>query len=152
MSRERISGMSFDFYIGLIPFHAERVSLNITDNTAAAQTRGIPDGYVLGDVAGDGEIELDERNFKKISVAASAAGSYRDIPCFDMTFFANRGGVRTKVEAFDCKLVVTDLINIDPKGGSKSTKKVKYFVTSPDFVSIDGVPYLSKEDTRDLIG
>lgn len=152
MSRERISGMSFDFYLGLIPVHAESVSLTITDNTAVAQTRGIPDGYVSGDVGADGEIELDEKNFKKISLAATAAGSYRDIPLVDLTFFASRGGVRTKVEAFDCKLVVTDLINIDPKGGSKTTKKVKYFVTSPDFVKIDGVPYLSREDTRDLIG
>nr|WP_288532599.1 phage protein [uncultured Haemophilus sp.] len=29
---------------------------------------------------------------------------------------------------------------------------MKYFVTSPDFVRINGVPYLSDEDTRDLIG
>ncbi|MEE6052811.1 DUF2597 family protein, partial [Avibacterium paragallinarum] len=34
----------------------------------------------------------------------------------------------------------------------KSTRKIKYFVTSPDFVRIDGVPYLSSYDTRDLIG
>ncbi|MDP8173679.1 DUF2597 family protein [Pasteurella skyensis] len=149
---ERISGQSFDITIGLIPFHVESASLTINDNTAVAQTRGIPDGYIFGDVSADGEIELDEKNFKKISTLAAASGSYRDIPCFDLTFFASRGGVRAKVEAFECKFMPTDLINIDPKGGSKSGKKIKFFVTSPDFVNIDGVPYLSKEDTRDLVG
>jgi len=29
---------------------------------------------------------------------------------------------------------------------------VKGFVTSPDFVHLNGVPYLSKEDTRHLLG
>ena len=63
-----------------------------------------------------------------------------------------RGGVRDKVETYGNKIILTDVLNIDPKGGSKSTKKLKYFVTSPDFVRINGVPYLSDEDTRDLIG
>ena len=90
---ERISGMSFDFYMMGFPIHVESVNLSISDNSAVALTRGIPDGWVSGDV-----------------------------------------------------------LNIDPKGGAKSTKKLKYFVTSPDFVRINGVPYLSDEDTRDLIG
>jgi hypothetical protein len=56
------------------------------------------------------------------------------------------------VETYGNKIILTDVLNIDPKGGAKSTKKLKYFVTSPDFVRINGVPYLSDEDTRDLIG
>ncbi|MBJ2719939.1 DUF2597 family protein, partial [Salmonella enterica subsp. enterica serovar Newport] len=41
---------------------------------------------------------------------------------------------------------------IDPKGGSVSTHKIKYFVTSPKFVNINGVPYLEAEATENLIG
>ncbi|AWI51410.1 DUF2597 domain-containing protein [Actinobacillus porcitonsillarum] len=149
---ERISGMSFDFSFMGLPVHAENISLSITDNSAVAQTRGIPDGWVSGDVSAEGEIELDAKNFQKISTAAAAAGSYRGLPEIDFVFFAMRGGVRDKVETFGNKLVLSDLLSIDPKGGSKTTKKVKFFVTSPDFVRINGVPYLSDEDTRDLIG
>lgn len=152
MSVERISGMSFDFYFLGSPIHAESVSLSITDNSAPAQTRGIPDGWVSGDVSAEGEIELDAKNFERLSSIAAASGSYRGIPTTDFVFFARRGGVRDKVETFGNKLILTDLLNIDPKGGSKTTKKIKFFVTSPDFIRINGVPYLSDEDTRDLIG
>lgn len=149
---EHISGMSFDFHMLGIPIHVEGVNLSITDNTAVAQTRGIPDGYVDGDVSAEGEITVDERNFKKFEAVARTVGSYRDMPTTNFTFFAMRGGVRSKVEAFGVKLVLTDVIDIDPKGGSKSTKKIKYMVTSKDFVRINGIPYLSNEDTRDLLG
>ncbi len=152
MSVERISGMSFDFFFMGFPIHSESVTLTISDNSAVAQSRGIPDGWVNGDVTAEGEIELDEKNFAKVGSAAAAAGSYRSLPTTDFVFFAQRGGVRSKVETFGNKLILTDLLNIDPKGGSKSTKKVKFLVTSPDFVRINGVPYLSEDDTRDLIG
>ncbi|WP_242397441.1 phage protein [Aeromonas salmonicida] len=39
---------------------------------------------------------------------------------------------------------MADLLDIDPKGGSKAVHKVKGIVTSPDFIHLDGVPYLSK--------
>lgn len=152
MSVERISGMSFDFNFMGYPIHAENISLSITDNSAVALSRGVPDGWVSGDVAAEGEIELDAKNFEKVSHAAAAAGSYRALPTTDFVFFAQRGGVRDKVETFGNKLLLSDLLNIDPKGGSKTTKKVKFFVTSPDFVRVNGVPYLSDDDTRDLIG
>lgn len=56
------------------------------------------------------------------------------------------------MEAFGCKLVVTSLLDIDPKGGSTLTHKAKFFVTSPEFIKINGVPYLSSDDVRNLIG
>ncbi|EKY3297388.1 DUF2597 family protein, partial [Cronobacter sakazakii] len=33
-----------------------------------------------------------------------------------------------------------------------STRKVKYQVTDPRFINIDGVPYLEPEATENLIG
>lgn len=150
MSQERISGMSFDFYIGNHPIHAENVSLTISDNTAVAHTRGIPDGFVAGDVTAEGDIELDERQFSKLNAAALTAGSWRGLPLTTFVFFASRGGTRSKVEAFGVKILPTDILNIDAKGGAKSNKKIKFMVTSPDFVRINGIPYLSQDDTRFL--
>ena len=116
-----------------MPIHAESISLSITDNSAVAQTRGIPDGWVSGDVAAEGEIELDAKNFSKLSAAAAAAGSYRSLPETDFTFFAQRGGIRDKVETFGNKILLTDVLNIDPKGGAKSTKKIEIFCHKPRF-------------------
>ena len=42
---KRISGMSFDTYMDGDLIHIEKITLDITDNSAAAQTRGVPDGY-----------------------------------------------------------------------------------------------------------
>lgn len=151
-SGARIGGQSFDISLGTETIHVKTISLDVTDNTAVAQTRGVPDGWVAGDVAAEGEIELDTRNFKKIGAAAKAAGSYRDIEPVDILFYANTGDEEFKVEAFGCKLLVNSPLGFDPKGGETATHKIKYLVTSPDFVRIDGTPILSETDVRDLIG
>jgi adenine-specific DNA methylase len=43
-------------------------------------------------------------------------------------------------------------VNIEPKGGSLSTRKFKFIVTDPRFINIDGIPYLEAEATQNLIG
>ncbi|PVZ87909.1 DUF2597 domain-containing protein [Serratia sp. S1B] len=148
----RIGGMDFDITLGTEIIHVKTISLDVTDNTAATQTRGVPDGHVSGDVSAEGEMEMDTKNFKKIGAAARSAGSYRAIPQTDILFYANTGDEELKVEAFGCKLIVTSPLSFDPKGGETASHKVKYLVTSPDFVHIDGVPILSENDVRDLIG
>ncbi|WP_256591650.1 phage protein, partial [Pseudomonas sp. HMWF006] len=55
----KIGGKNFDVSLGDIALHVESCTLDITDNSAVAQTRGVPDGYVDGDVAAAGELELD---------------------------------------------------------------------------------------------
>ncbi|WP_429180350.1 phage protein [Aeromonas salmonicida] len=149
---KRFSGINFDTTLMGAMVHVEKASLSITDNSAVAQTRGIPDGYVDGDVSAELEFELDTKNFKLLVGAAKRAGSWRGMVPDDVLFYANTGSEEIRVEAFGVKLNAADLLDIDPKGGSKSVHKVKGFVTSPDFVHIDGVPYLSKEDTRHLLG
>ncbi|MFM4706865.1 phage protein [Aeromonas caviae] len=148
----RISGASFDTTLLGAMVHVEKASLSITDNSAVAQTRGIPDGFVDGDVAAELEFELDTKNFSQLADAAKRVGSWRGMEPDDVLFYADTGTETMKVEAFGVKLLVSDLLDIDPKGGSKSVHKVKGFVTSPDFVHLNGVPYLSKEDTRHLLG
>ncbi|MFM5339022.1 phage protein [Aeromonas enteropelogenes] len=148
----RISGQSFDTTLMGIMVHVEKASLSITDSSAVAQTRGIPDGYVDGEVSAECEFELDAKNFKLLSDAAKRSGSWRGMKPDDVLFYADTGDETMKVEVFGVKLQIADLLDIDPKGGSKGVHKLKGIVTSPDFVHINGVPYLSDDDTRHLKG
>ncbi|ECE6803523.1 DUF2597 domain-containing protein [Salmonella enterica subsp. diarizonae] len=152
MSSRRISGMSFDVSFNGRIVHVKTATLDITDNTKAITERGVPNGYVDGDVEASGEIELDTVNFQILGEAARDAGSWRNIPPADFLFFAQADDDEMKVEAFGCKLILNNLVNIDTKGGDTLSHKIKFMVTSPDFVKIDGLPYLSARDTRDLMG
>ncbi len=98
------------------------------------------------------EVEVDCQNFKKFTAVARAAGSWRSIPAKDFLFYANAGDDEEKIEVFGCVPTLSDIVNINPNEASKTAKKIKFMVTSPDFVAIDGVPYLSARDTRDLKG
>ncbi|CAI2787830.1 Protein of uncharacterised function (DUF2597) [Serratia grimesii] len=149
---KRISGQSVDFNMDGALIHAEKVSLSITDNTAAAQTQGVPDGWVSGDVAAEGEIELSTKAFALVKARAQAAGSWRGIPPIDLMWYAKAGNEELKVEAFGCKLIVSDILDVDPKGGSIMTHKIKFVVTDPDFVRLGGIPYLESDVTQNLIG
>jgi hypothetical protein len=149
---KRISGMSFDTHMGGQLIHVEKISLDITDNSAAAQTRGVPDGHVDGDVAAEGEIELSTKALAIVTGLARRAGSWRGVEPQDFLFYAKAGNEEMKVEAFGCKLQLNNILDVDPKGGSITTHKIKYFVTSPEFVKINGIPYLEAEATANLIG
>ncbi len=47
----KIGGMNFDINVGDLKVHVETATLDITDNSAVALTRGVPDGWVAGDPA-----------------------------------------------------------------------------------------------------
>src|SRR5471032_1168113 len=149
---KRISGQSTDVRMDGDLIHIEKVSLDITDNTAAAQTQGVPDGHVTGDVAGEGEIEVTTKVLGQLTAIARRAGSWRGIEPVDLMFYAKAGNEELKIEAFGCKLVLSNILDADPKGGSVMTHKIKYVITDPNFVRINGVPYLEDEETRNLIG
>ena len=146
----RIGGKNFDVNLGDLLVHVESCTLDITDNTAVAQSRGVPDGHVDGDVAASGEMEFDTSNFNLLIEAARAAGSFRELQPFDSVFFAKAGDEELRVEAFGCKLKVSSLLAIDPKGAEKSKHKVPFDVTSPDFIRINGVPYLDASEIEGL--
>lgn len=149
---ERISGSSFDVNYGDLMLNIESISLDITDNTAVAKNRGIPNGHTKGDRSAEGELEIDSQGLTLLTEVARRAGAWEDIPAEDFTFYANTGDEEMKVTVFGCKLVVSSLLAIDPNSADKTKHKVKYFSTSPDFVHINGVPYLSTRSTRDLLG
>lgn len=146
----RIGGKNFDVNLGDLLIHVETCTLDITDNSAVAQDRGVPNGHVDGDVSGAGEMEFDTANFNLLVEAARRAGSFRALPPFDSVFFAKAGEEELRVEAFGCKLKVSSLLNIDSKGGEKSKHKVPFDVTDPDFIRINGVPYLDASETEGL--
>ncbi|MCM2377849.1 phage protein [Pseudomonas marginalis] len=146
----RISGMNFDVSLGDLQVHIEKATLDITDNSAVAQTKGVPDGYVDGDVAASGEFELDSANLGLLIEAANRTGSFRRLEPFDALFFAKTATDELRVEAFGCRLKISSLLDIDPKGGQKSVHKVPFDVTSPDFIRINGVPYLDASEIEGL--
>ncbi|MGP5282081.1 DUF2597 family protein [Pseudomonas helleri] len=146
----RIGGKNFDVNLGDLLAHVESCTLDVTDNTAVAQSRGVPNGHVDGDVSASGEMEFDSYNFNLLIESARSAGSFRGLEPFDIVFFAKAGDEELRVEAFGCKLRVSSLLSVDPKGGEKSKHKVPFDVTSPDFIRINGVPYLAAAEIEGL--
>ncbi|WP_411378789.1 phage protein [Pseudomonas sp. MPB26] len=146
----RIGGKNFDINLGDLQIHVESCTLDVTDNTAVAQSRGVPNGHVDGDVSCSGEFEFDTSNFNLLIEAARTAGSFRQLGPFDSVFFAKAGDEELRIEAFGCKLKVSSLLSVDPKGGEKSKHKVPFDVTSPDFIRVNGVPYLAATEIEGL--
>ncbi len=147
MSR-RISTRSFDTNLFGEFVHVGSLTANITDSSEVAKSGGIPDGYTDGEVSCEIELELDAKYFKVVHSAAKATGSYRNLPLDDLMCYANTGEEEQKVEFFGVKWLIEDILNIDPSSSDKHKRKLKGLVTSPLFVKIDGVSYLSEDDTR----
>ena len=146
----RIGGRDLDIMVGDMMVHVESFSASIEDGKAVAKTRGVPNGYVAGEVSCSGEIEVDTQNFNLIIAAAKSAASFEDLQPFDIVANAETDDEEFNVELFGCALRISDLINSDPKGGEKLKHKLPFDVTSPDFVRINGVPYLARKTTENL--
>ncbi|CAK2463408.1 putative Prophage PSPPH06, tail tube protein [Vibrio crassostreae] len=146
----RISGKNMHFSLGDYKLKAQKVTLSITDNSAVNKTNGVPDGYVDGDVEASGEMELTTQQFNHLSKAAKRAGSWRGMPDFDALFFGKIDKDELKIQAFGCRLKISDLLDVDSSGGSALVHKLPFEVTSPDFVRINGVSYLRPDETEDL--
>lgn len=146
----RLSGMNFNVVMGDIMIHVDTATLSITDNSAVSQTSGVPDGAVDGDVSATGELNVNASQFALISQAAKSAGSWRGMKPFDIMFYGKTSQDELKVEAFGCRIKLSDILDVDKKGGSASMFKLPFDVTSPDFVHIDGVPYLRPEEIANI--
>lgn len=147
---KHFSGKDFTIMVGDLLVHVESMSASITDNSGVAQSGGVPDGTVSGDVSCAGDIELDSKNFDLFNEAARSAGSWQDLDVFDIIVNAKKTDAKQKIELFGCLVTVSDLFNIDQKGGEKTKHKLPFNVSSPDFVRINGVPYLSADSTANL--
>ena len=149
---QRISGKNFDVSIGDLTMNVGKATLTIEDKTDVAKDGGVPNGWVDGEAGASGDMELDAQAIGILGEAAKAAGSWRGLGTFDILFYAKTGqDEEMKVEAFGCKFVLDSLLDLDKAGGQKHISKVKYLVTSPDFIRINGVPYLRPEETEGLV-
>ena len=149
---QRISGKNFDISIGDLTVTVSKTTLTIEDKTEVAKDGGVPNGWVDGEAGASGDMELDAQGISILGEAARSAGSWRGLDTFDLLFYAKTGqNEEMKVEAFGCKFLIDSLLDVDKAGGQKHITKLKYIVTSPDFVRINGVPYLRPEETEGLV-
>ena len=125
---------------------AEKVSLSVEDGGSEAMDSGRPNGYLEGEVKASGDISVDKENFDLTNESAKAAGSFSRLPPQDFIWDANVEEEEEKIEAFGCKLYLSEVVNCKSAGGEKLLKKIPYRITGRDFVRINGVPYLPPEE------
>jgi hypothetical protein len=146
----RIGGRDFDVMMDDLMIHVETMSATIDDSGTTTKTKGVPNGDVDGEVSCSGEIEVDTQNFNLIMEAAKKAKSFKRLKPFDIVTAAEADDDKFKLEMFGCKLRISDLLSIDSKGGEKSKHKLPFDVTDPDFVRINGVPYLDSKTIENI--
>jgi hypothetical protein len=146
----RIGGKDVDIMLNDLMIHISAFSITIDDSTSVAKTKGVPNGSVDGDTGASGEIEVDTQNFNLIIDAARKAGSFKKLKPFDIVSNADTDDEKFNIEAFGCKLRISDLISVDPKGGELLKHKLPFDVTSTDFIRINGVPYLDASETENI--
>jgi len=149
---KRISSSAFNMSIGdFAKMRVEKATLKIDDGRKVVKDGGVPNGFVDGEVSADGELELDATAMGILAAEATSKGSWQDIEPVDIVFYAKGTNEEEKVEAFGCLLNLTDIVEYDPGSDKKSITKVSFEVTSPDFVRINEVPYLSPERTENIV-
>ncbi|VFQ42393.1 phage protein [Desulfoluna butyratoxydans] len=139
---KRISNSSFSFSLGDFRLRAEKASLSIEDGRKSVQDGGVPNGWVPGAVSASGDIELDATAMAILAEEAAAKGSWQGIEPVDLQFYAKGTKEEENVEAFGCLLNLKDIMDYDPTSDKKATVKIGFEVTSPNFVKINGIPYL----------
>ena len=144
----RISGRNMTFTMEPLGYavEAEEVSLSIEDGGTEAMDGGRPNGYLEGEVKASGDVSVDKENFDLINEAAKAAGSFSQLPAQNFIWHADVEGETELIEAYGCKLHISEVVNVKSSGGEKLLKKIPYRVTGRDFVRINGVPYLPPEE------
>ncbi|UDQ97950.1 phage protein [Lentisphaerota bacterium WC36G] len=140
-STMRLNGLGFNLTLNTTDIKADKWSLSVSDDGSVATKDGLPDGWLKGAVAGSGEVTMDRTEFKKMSAEAKKAGSWQGMPTFNLISYAKVGNDECLIEAYGCKFKMDSVLDADKNSSDKTTFTLKYDVTSPDFVKIDGVPY-----------
>ncbi len=148
---KRVSEGGFSYSMGDLQVRAEKASLKIEDGRAGVKDSGVPNGYVDGEVSASGDIELDAANMSILGEVASSAGSWQQIGTTDMLWYCKGTKEEQKIEAFGCLLSLEDIVNYDPSSNKKALTKIRFEITDPDFVKINGVPYLDPARTEGIV-
>lgn len=146
MSVKRLGGKDVRLFFGSVELTCEKFDLKIDDKRAPAMSRGIANGYVDGECTASGSVTLDADNFAMLS-ASLEGDAWKDIEPQDIQAFASAGGLEKDINAYGCLLRIEDLLSFDAKGGEKLGSTIAFDITDPDFVDIDGRPYLSADET-----
>ncbi len=150
MSATKLSGRNVRAVVGNYRTVFESTTMNIEDGSKAVMTNGRPNGSVSGEVKASGQFVLDWENFTILLGAARQAGSFEQAPLVDIVFTANTGTERMKIEGFGCLIKVSDLLNAESNGDTKSMVTLPYEVCGQEFVKINGVPYLDPRKIQEL--
>jgi hypothetical protein len=138
---QRLSGRDVDVTLpsGRIA-RVDQVNLELTIGTKAVRSGGYPAGWVYGEISGNGEMVMDTEDMLLILDDADTAGSWEEMDEIDINFYAAWGvdGDTLTIVAHGCKLDAPDF-KIDRKGGEKVSHTIKFEITGPDFVTINGV-------------
>lgn len=146
----RLSGIGVDVTIGDHQVQFEQVTISIEDNSKAVTTKGRPNGHVNGKVTSSGEVTVDTANLNVMLDVARAAGSWKQMPPFDIVMNSETDEDKLNVEAFECLIKIADLLDAEGDGEEKLNHKLPFEVTGKDFVRINGVPYLPEADKERL--
>jgi hypothetical protein len=150
MSGKSLGGKDFDVMIGDKMIHVIEGNVKITDGRKVKYTRGVPTGFIDGPVEAEVTLKFDHENFLLLEAQAKAAKSWKGIKPFDVSFMAEVGAGSKNVEVFGVLPQLDEVLGFKAEGGEEDTTSMKGIVTSPDFVKINGIPYLTKEEVRDL--
>lgn len=148
----QFSGLELDVSLDSRDITANKVTISITDNSKAATSRGVPDGELPGSVEATLTLELDSYNFNLVLEDAKKAGSIRGMAPFDFQGYMKKAGINLelKIEAFGCKIKITDLLDADTSSEDGLIHKIECPVTSSDFIKVNGTPYLSIDETSHI--
>ncbi|MDC0598869.1 DUF2597 family protein [Gammaproteobacteria bacterium] len=142
----KISGIDINTMIGDLAVQVREITLSIEDGSKAVMSRGRPNGHVRGAVSAGGDLTVDKANLDLILEAAKTAGSFQELEPFDIVFNADVGDQSLNIEAFECLIKLSDLLNSNDNGEEKLTHKIPFEVTGKDFIRIDGVPYAAESE------
>jgi hypothetical protein len=143
----RLAGVDFDIRMGDFAIPINKTNISIEDGGEVSLSGGTPNGYTSGEMKASGEMVLSPEGLSILTEAAKSAGSWEELPPYDMLFYGKaigNDGEEMKVEAFDCKFRLADLLDVDRNSNTKPETKLKFDVTGRDFVFINDVPVLSK--------
>jgi len=150
MSLKALGGKDFDVNIGDSLVHVIEGSVKITDGRKVKMVRGVPTGFIDGPVSAEVTIKLDHENFLLIEAQAKTAGSWKGLEPFDISFMAEVSAGSKNIEVFGALPQLDEILNFKAEGGEEDTTTIKCIITSKDFIKINGVPYLTSDEVRDL--
>jgi len=147
---KHLGGKDFDVFMGDKMVHVIEASVKVTDGRKVKTVRGIPVGFIDGPVSAEVTFKVDHENFLLIEGQAKSAGSWKGIPPFDMSFLAEVKAGTKNIEAFGVLPSLDEILSLKAEGGEEDTTTLKGEITSKDFIKINGIPYLTSDEVRDL--